>query len=91
MKQVQVLWATDPLAMWREGVGNTAARVGSNRSLPSQIAVSLLLPLLSDYTHDHLSDVRSNSALCGAIGDARPNGLPPLQTGAAGEIGRISC
>ncbi|KAI9111771.1 hypothetical protein K1719_017461 [Acacia pycnantha] len=32
-KRVQVLWATDPLAMWREGVGNSNKEKGSRSKL----------------------------------------------------------
>ncbi|KAK4261184.1 hypothetical protein QN277_004219 [Acacia crassicarpa] len=32
-KRVQVLWATDPLAMWREGVGNSNKDKGSRSKL----------------------------------------------------------
>ncbi|XP_061351951.1 ultraviolet-B receptor UVR8-like [Gastrolobium bilobum] len=39
-KKVQVLWATDPLAMWREGVGNNKDKGSTSKLVRAEVPLS---------------------------------------------------
>ncbi|XP_027361320.1 uncharacterized protein At1g27050 [Abrus precatorius] len=39
-KKVQVLWATDPLAMWREGVGNNKDKGSMSKLVRAEVPLS---------------------------------------------------
>ncbi|KAK7274715.1 hypothetical protein RIF29_15812 [Crotalaria pallida] len=39
-KKVQVLWATDPLAMWREGVGNNKDKESMSKLVRAEVPLS---------------------------------------------------
>ncbi|KAG5059370.1 Uncharacterized protein GmHk_01G000393 [Glycine max] len=39
-KMVQVLWATDPLAMWREGVGNSRNKGSMSKLVRAEVPLS---------------------------------------------------
>ena len=36
-KKVQVLWATDPLAMWREGIGNNKSNESMSKLMRAEV------------------------------------------------------